>query len=414
MRVVFAIILVALSVAAGCKKDPMPGPTPGPSTPAATKDDVMVPRDEGFQEPLQSHLLLSRSDTSAVEASFLAVKLGPTLAVGPRYSVPAAPLAQVPGRFRAIASVSGSTAVHAVRKGTSWQIERRTLEKGENPPAIDLVVDDVSALLAVGPMVLVGGGTRVGIVDTRAAEPSFRKLAAREAMGWKAYDLFARDGALVVAIDDVVSPIWAELLSLEDGGKHVAPYTMPSFINGTYAAAALRVNDVENRNGSLFAFGRYGILDGHGHDLTRLEIRSGKLEVKDGVVLNSTPMSDPPVLEEHVSRDTGKPEKLVAGTEVTPWTGMALYPGTGQVEVVLLAAGTRGLLAVPASFGPSTKAEVALAGQVSDVLVVGAVAYVLVQQPDATELVGLERRADGYAETGPRLRLPEVFDRFVR
>lgn len=407
---------ILLCLEPGCKKDPPPGghssgaakPTPPEKKPAAA--------DERFVEPAVSHLLLASHDSSAAEARFVGVRLGDAPSMGAPYSMPGLRMRHWSGHFRFTASVSGDVAVHATHRDSVWKLERRSLNDGKALPPIALALEDISSLMAVGDVILVGAGEQVGIVQTNAKEPAFRKLAERKGMQGKTYDLFARDGALVVAIDDVVTPIWAELLSLEEGGKHLEPYTLPSFINGTYAQALLRVSDESKRDAILFAYGNYGIMDGNGHDLTRLEIKGGKLQSGADVILNSSRLAEPPVLEEHVSRQTGKPVKLMAGVEMTPWTGMALWPSRGAPEHILLAAGARGLLKVPANFDPDTKGSrvSSVGGVVLDVMSVGNIVYVLTEHPKGTGNLVVLGHKGGLEFRARTVALPEVFGRFVR
>ena len=419
-RSVAVLVGLALCALPGCKKDPVAdgeGAGAVPPTPPVEKKATPEQGPGPFVEPPATHLLLARHHSKAKDARFIGVELGPAPKLLAPYDMPATPVAKWDGRYRFSASLSGAVASHAVFRDGTWAVERRSIAGGKEPAAISLAVDDISALMAVGSNLFVGAGRRVGVVNVGADKPVFRQLAERQEMGGKAYDLFARDGDLVVAIDDIVTPIWAELLSLHDGVKHLEPWTLPSFINGTYGAAILRISERNERNGTLFAYGGYGIRSGHGYDLTRLEIRGGKLEVGGDVILNSTRLEKPPVLEEHVSRSTGKAEKLIAGTEVTPWTGMAVHPAAGAPEQVLLAAGKRGLLVVPAAFDPDTKATVVagLRGSVHDVTIIGATVYVLSEGPNGKGWLSLlEHDGRSFQPRGKPLELPESFTRFVR
>jgi hypothetical protein len=158
----------------------------------------------------------------------------------------------------------------------------------------------------------------------------------------------------------------------------------------------------------------YGIMDGHGQDLAALAIRDHALAVGPDVTLNSHAMEDPPVLEEHVSRETGKPEKLAFGRDYTPWTGLARVAPAEGPAWILLAAGPRGLLLLPERFGPTTRAEaVDVGGECADVLVDGERVLALVAGP-APALVELLATAKGL-EPGPGpVPLPEAYHRFVR
>jgi hypothetical protein len=145
--------------------------------------------------------------------------------------------------------------------------------------------------------------------------------------------------------------------------------------------------------------GHYGIMDGSGHDLAALPLEGGKTKHDGELVLNSTASTDPPVLEEHIDRGSGKPTKIVAGTEVTTWTGVELV-GEGDARRILLPAGARGLLAIPPKFTPETKAE--------DAKVDGARVFVLTGK----QLVEL-KWAESKATEVVRVELPDTFDRIV-
>lgn len=67
-------------------------------------------------------------------------------------------------------------------------------------------------------------------------------------------------------------------------------------------------------------------MDGHGHDLTALPLRDGKLTISSEILINSSAGVDPPVLEEHVDRGTHQPTKLAAGVDYTEWTQIAYAP----------------------------------------------------------------------------------------
>jgi hypothetical protein len=261
-----------------------------------------------------------------------------------------------------------------------------------------------------GDIALVGIDNEVGFVDFAQQEPKYTRLVARPEVAYKAYDLFVRRGDWVVAIDDVVTPIYADTFRLGTAPVHSQAWRMPSFINGRYVLAALHRSGGES--GTLFAIGTYGIMDGSGHDLVALAIDEGKLRAKAEVTLNSRPLRDPPVLEEHVSSRTNKPEKLAAGTEVTPWTGLDLLYAGNELERVLVAAGARGLLMLPPDFTPDTKAEVFDAG--------GECLDVVVEQTRVYLLLGGDTPAvAAYEPTGSKLTpvwrtaLPQPFQRFV-
>ncbi|MBT8493217.1 MAG: hypothetical protein KJO07_09190 [Deltaproteobacteria bacterium] len=365
MRWVLSILLVA---SVTCKKDP-PAPTPSKNDSPPGPNELEQPKQDRQVSP-PTHVLLFGHYNQDAQASFAALALANPEAPVQRYTQPAIPIKNWPNHYRVVAAVGRNQAFHAVKDGDSWKIARRDLKANKALPAYPVQGSEVSALLAAGSELFVGAGMSVGRMEV--ATGKFHELAKRPDSKWKAYDVLTRDGGMVVAIDDVVTPIWADLLWSEGAAWKREPWTMPSFINGTYKLAAVHFDDASKRDGTLYAIGDYGIMSGSGHDLTRLTIKGGKLQVKDGTVLNSSRLEDPPVLEEHTERGSGKVEKIIAGKEVTPWTGLAIVKDEdGKVVRLAIAAGKRGLLIVPADFTPDSKAEVVLLGSVHDVANIG-------------------------------------------
>lgn len=355
-------------------------------------------------------LLLRRLDQAAGTAGYTPVAIRASrLEVGAAIAVE--PFASKHTRgATSLASMAGGVWYAAVQSGGRWALHKRDFAApAADPVNIPLEVDEVTALLAVDHRVVVGAGNKVGYIDTSAGDLTFVKLAERPG-AYKAYDVLSRDGDLVAAIDDVVMPIYGELLSIDaDRISHVEGWQMPSFINGTYGAAVLSMSDAAAKSGVLYGIGAYGIMSGNGQDLFALPIRAGKLEAGDMSVINSggAGRASPPVLEEHVSRSTGKVEKIIAGSEMTRWTGLALAPGG---ERIALAAGSRGLLLVPSSFGPGTRATaVDVGGACLDVVSAGGVLYALVDAAGRGKLAVI----DGTSVINA-VDLPAVHQSFVR
>ncbi len=229
-----------------------------------------------------------------------------------------------------------------------------------------------SALAMRGDVVVVAAGSEVGYVNLREKDPQFISVRTRKELEGtgKAYDVLARDGDWLLAIDDVVMPIYADSFAFDDQGLlvHEKGFEMPGIINGTYVAAELRRNRNRGagpRDGWLYTLTPYGIMSGHGQDLAALPVRDGATTHGADLTLNSTRTEDPPVLEEHVPRGTQGKLALTAGSEHTPWTGIARL---GE-DRLLAAAGSRGLLAFPLDFTPETKATVTpIDGEALDVI----------------------------------------------
>jgi hypothetical protein len=375
---VLALSLACTSTAPADEKttaDPPP-----PKTKSKADDPVELPP-ASFIEPTRTHLLLQAHENTQINASYVMVDLA-AWKLGESTSQLTLPMENWPDHYRPMASHDGGDdwALAVAAPGGHVVQIRRDGPEGRTATA-------PTALHQVGELVLVGLGTQLGYLDFREKDPSFQQLKAMPDNAFKAYDLFVRSGDFVVAVDDVVTPIYADTLWLSRNGKpiaHAAAWQLPGLINGRYYAGALRRKG--ESGGTLFMLGEYGIMDGSGQDLAALPVENGKSTVTPDTILNASQLASPPVLEEHVSRHTGKPEKLAYGTEYTSWRGIGLRPGPRPE--VLLAAGKRGLLVVPAGFGPSTKAERLDVGDCLDVLVDDERIFVLLggDEPAVVEL----------------------------
>lgn len=386
-------------------------PDPLPATADANAKATPDPA-RGWVDPPRTHVLLLRHAPEAADFEVLPIALADPPTLLPAHRLPALPRADWPGHFTAVATHGGGGEwAHAGGREGAWTLVARGPSPGAAVREVEVGAVVPAAMHMVGSVVLVGAGNTVGTVDLAADAPRWRVLHERPDMKFKAYDLFARDGARLVAIDDEVMPMYADAFDLDARGHatHRAGWALPGVINGHYHAAVLATGGSRS-SGTLWVVASYGIMDGHGQDLAALAIEGDALRVGAEVTLNSHAMEDPPVLEEHVSRHTGKPEKLAFGSDYTPWTGLArVRPATGPAWL-LLAAGPRGLLRVPERFGPSTRAEaIDVGGECADVMVVGERVLVLVVGP-APALVELRPTAAGL-EPGPRLPLPETFCR---
>jgi hypothetical protein len=392
--------------------DALPVVAPEPAVP----DPPVPDPSRAWVDPPRTHLLLLRHTDDAPELDVLPLALPaagtPTLL--PSHRLPALPRADWPGHYVAIATHGGQAAwAHAGGREGAWTLVRRDADSATPAPAIPIGATIPAAMHMAGDVVMIGAGNTIGTVDLAADPPRWQALHRRPDMQFKAYDLFARAGEWLVAIDDEVMPMYADTFTLDATGHatHRAAWELPGVINGHYGAAVL--GRTGPADGTLWVVASYGIMDGHGQDLAALAIQGDALQTKPDVILNSHPLDDPPVLEEHVSRHTGKPEKLALGTDFTPWTGLARFaPASGPARL-LLAAGPRGLLLVPERFGPTTRAEgIDVGGECADVWVDGERVLVLVAGP-APAVLELRPTATGLAP-GLRLPLPVTYHRFVR
>jgi hypothetical protein len=381
---------------------------------ASVPEDTEAPVAREWTEPVRTHLLVHQHLPERAEAKVLPIGLSedaPTLGTARAHAASARP--DWPGHFASELSHDGGSRYVIVQgEPAQWRLELWKVETATEPSA-RIEIGDVlpAAVTLIGDDVLLGQANTIAWIDL-AAEPKARvELARRDEMFGKAYDLFVRSGSWLIAIDDQVTPIYADGFRLgPKQPERIQDFALPSAINGSYYAAELVASGPAD--GKLYLLLHYGIMDGHGHDLTVLPIRDGKLTVSSEVVINSSVSEDPPVLEEHVDRGTRKPEKLAAGSDYSEWTQIAYVPGAQPR--LLISAGVRGLFELPIDFGPQTKAKVIeLGGSVLDIMVLGerAVALVSVEQPSPHgELIELS--LGGAIER--RTTLPEVYQRFIR
>lgn len=382
--------------------------------PATTRPSVDAPR--AWTDPPRTHLLLLRHEGTSPDVDVLPLRLStdPPAPLATQ-RVPALPRADWAGHFLAVAAHGGAEGwVHAGGREGAWTLVQRGASTEGVTREVAVGATIPAAMHMVGDAVFVGAGNTVGTVDLAAKDPRWQVLHERPDMQFKAYDLFARAGEWLVAIDDEVMPMYADAFTLDASGRatHRAAWSLPGVINGHYDAAVLGRRGT-GFDGTLWVVAGYGIMDGHGQDLAALAIEDHALRFGPEVTLNSQPLEAPPVLEEHVSRQTGKPEKLAFGSDYTPWTGLARWAPVEGPAKLLLAAGSRGLLVLPEQFGPSTRAEaIDVGGECADVLVDGGRVRVLVGGP-APALLELSPTATSL-EPGPRLSLPQAYHRFVR
>lgn len=447
-----SLVLTLLgSLALACTQPDPPAATGSSSSSSAPEQDVRTPESDerpidppidpprpaskAWVEPARTHLLVRAHRPEQPEAQVLAISLveppisssstGPAStrasgpSVGSAQTLAAAPAPNWPDHYVAELTHGGESRFAAVQGGPeTWQLEIRELE-GAGEPVMRVEIGEVlpSALMMVGDRVFLGQADTVAWIDLAAAAPARVELHRRPNMVNKAYDVFVRSRDWLIAIDDQVGPIWADGFRLGAGTpERINDFTMPSAINGMYYAGELVASGPDE--GVLYLLLHYGIMSGHGHDLTALPIRAGKLEVDPDVLINSSAGTDPPVVEEHVDRGTKLPEKLVAGTTYSEWNSLVVVPApAGGQPRLLISAVERGLLELPIEFGPTTKAGVIdLGGAVVDAMLIGGRVFALVdvEQPLArSELVELSLLPSG-ATIERRTPLPGVYQRFVR
>lgn len=398
-------------LAGACTQATSTPPTPEPTTPAGPE---VAPLPGAIKAPVmgrdaaRTHLLALRHTHEAGRLQVLPLRIGSVgLEVAKEIDRPAQPRTDWEGHYAAVVGHDGGvTWASGEPDGTGWQVVVHTIGGAETRTVAAPLRP--AALHVVGGAVVAGADNTIGWIDIAAEGLAWREIHRRPDMRFKAYDLFARAGEWLIAIDDEVMPMYADSFSVDEAGRltHTQGWSLPGIINGHYTHAALARSGA--RDGVLFAVLPYGIMDGDGQDLAALKIAGDVLAFDQKVTLNSTRMTDPPVLEEHVSRRTQEPEKLVAGAEFTAWRGLALHEGR-----VLLAAGTRGLLVLPQVFTPDTKATAVVVGEeCRDVLVADGRTWVLV---GGRESAVVELAWDGdAAKVRGKTALAGSYERFVR
>lgn len=369
-----------------------------------------TPNEHPSAGPVARMLVLEDTRDDAPRASYVAVSLPEDAAAPPSlgapWTHPSLPRGESPGAFRTVCAASGGRFARVERVGDRYALVVRRLDQGTEQSSLDLGTSEPHALMLLEHGALVGAVTKVTYADFAAR--AVTTLVEREDAGRKAYDVFARAGDRVVAIDDVVRPIYADLFALEGHAapRRVADWSLPPLINGMYRHAVL-VPRGEGRH-TLYVVAPYGILDGNGQEVAAIPIEGTRLGVTDQDVLNSGGRR-PWVIEEHVSRRAGGEARLLAGTELTLFAGLAFAE-----EKILLAAGARGLFVLPADFaGDRTPQVITALGAVHDVTTAFGRVFALVSgEGDTHALVELAHREGAFASIA-RTPLPARYVRFV-
>ncbi|MFO7563429.1 MAG: hypothetical protein R6X02_12360 [Enhygromyxa sp.] len=372
--------------------------------------------DAGPREPPRKHLLVLAHEPSAARAILRPVELDRAEPrVGEALEIPTLPYENWPDHFRVIAAHGGGDEF-VVAHDEALQLRRVSDES-----SVEVELGGTAAALhMVGDRVFVGQGNRVLLVDFGASPAKLRELRHRPEMRFKAYDLFAHDGGWLIAIDDVVTPIFADSFELRDGEvQHRAGFELPGAINGHYQYALLHARGPGL--GTLYAIIPYGIMSGSGHDLVALPMRDAAPTIDTAsLIVNGGGKNGIPVLEEHVPRGRGEPQ-LLAGDRFTAWTGLARVEAEGGGRL-LIAAGERGLLTLADDFdGSSRPIELDIGGSCLDVFSEGARVFVLrgplelaAEQPLAAKLVELSIGDDGAATTIATIELDGPYRSIVR
>lgn len=381
MRLVTRLASIGLALSLGCtpaepevapaKASPTVAPPPVVAPPKVQPPALLGP---SFVAGERTHILLARHEPARDRVQVRAVALD-GMVVGDEVVHAAIAMPDWGDRFVAVAGHGGGKDwATGEAKGDEWRIVLRQIGRTETQEIV--VPHRPAAIHVAGATVIVGAGPTVGSISLSSPELGWSVAREREDMQYKAFDSFARAGDWFVAVDDQIVPMYADSFTLDVDGRptHRAGWDMPGVINGHYTHPVLVRGTTGARDGTLFVVVPYGVRDGHGQDLAALPIRGDVLDVPGDFTVNSNRSTSPAVLGERVPRGTDKSLELRAGSEYTEWTSLAVIG-----DRLLAAAGTRGLLIFPTTFGPQTTAtSIDVGGECRDVLVVGDRIWVLV------------------------------------
>ena len=348
---------------------------------------------------------------SDVRGQVLSVVLEPDgPAVGETFVVPAVPHAYRVGMHSVVAAHDGADAFAVARAASEagrWFVDVRDLSDDGSWRSVAIPHAVPAALHIAGDHVVVGHAERLSAFRLSSPKPSVSELRHRAEMRGKAYDVFARHRNHLVAIDDIRRPFFADSFDLAGGDlSAVHGFELPALTNGHYAHAALLVDSAFN--GRLFAITPFAVLRGSGRDLLAIPFTGGKpssTDIRSGGVAR---------LEEMVARpfDSRDPS-LLAGDVDTPWSGIAAVADSTGGKV-LIAAGARGLLSVPADFDSTSKvAAHDLGGEITDVLAHEGRVWALRAREEGATLLELDV-ASGPIGVSKAVELDAGYRRFVR
>ena len=441
-KLVLAGLLVTLATTGSCDRKRPQIETDSANRSAGQNSGRVMATDGGSQASQskphpagkRSWLVVVAHEHESATARYLPLRIvdpaarGSDLRAGTPIEHAAIELANWPGHYNSQAAQDSNGAILVVghpgaksggtgnqTSSPAWQVTRHDLAAGSQR---DIAIDaEPTALHLHGEQLYVGAGHRVGHVDLRASQPRFTVIHERPDLRYKAFDLFVRHDDWLIAIDDEVFPLYADSFELADGKPpvHRGGWDLPSVINGHYDMAALLPGQ-NTGNGTIFLVASYGILSGDGYDLIGLPVRDHKLIAPDDFVLQNREASQPAVLEEHNGRGGSQPDKLLAGTNFTPWSGLALVR-SGASAMLAIAVGQRGIFLVPGDFTMSSKVtQVDTGGQCFDVLADGSdTLHALVKKNGAstTTVVTMQFTPSTLTVVSEH-SLPAMYHRFVR
>ncbi len=286
------------------------------------------------------------------------------------------------------AAVDGDALWVATATGeASSRLERVGLFAPEDRRAIDLDRVPVS-LFAIGDRCWLGGKGWVACADL-GAEPPRVDPVHRWEPARKPVDFFLREGSRLIGVDDVAMPFDAHVLDLDGEGRATYRRTvrLPRVINGHYAEGTAG-------GGRVYFLVPFGVMTGSGHGLASFDLEALD-DLGEGPINSGS--TRPGWLEEFVSRMDLTERTLLAGSDLTPLSGLGLAG-----DLLLAGAGERGVLVVTLPLGPDSKGTaIDVGGPCLDLVVRDGTAYALVAHGDAREVAVLARAEGGrWAVTG--------------
>lgn len=366
------------------------------------------PMTRTWTEPARTRLALLEHDPrrrTGQVVSFLLDPRGATIASA--FDVPAMPLDPGSAYSHVVAAHDGADAFAVARADTPdgpWYVDVRDLSSSAPWRSVPIPHAPPAALLISGGWVLVGHAERVSAFRVDDPEGTYTELLHRRVLGGKAYDVFARHGPYVVAIDDMIMPMYADSFKLGSGvPEHIAGYDMPSLVNGHYVRAALDLD--ANGDGRLFADSRFSHRSGSGQCLVAVPFAGGApASIPHPTVAITTCESI------HRNDDTGA--RLFAGASMTSWLGLAATPAARSGRV-LIAAGTRGLFSLPQNFTSDSKPNIHNIGTITDVLAQGDHVWALRFASDSADVLELTLQPDGTIDAEPLVQIEGAFASFI-
>ena len=211
------------------------------------------------------------------------------------------------------------------------------------------------ALLLHGKTLFVGSSrAELGWIHLDADPPFYVKFVERSDSIYKAYDMFARAGNHVLAIDDEYEPIVSDLFLVDKRGNpnHLAQIYLPI---ASYKHAIILPPSPENGH-FLYLMSEFRHFIQESQQAEYAEHRLTRLEIIDSAVIkrngeqgkrsyhnSAYEIKQGAQPSDHGMRRSPHRGQLIAGKKYTRWLGMAVTIADGS-PVAWVAAGDRGIL----------------------------------------------------------------------